>query len=315
MQREAASGCSPCWRGWSVTHRTGFRRAGRSLCHVWRKREATHSDWLCHGWLRARGLTQDGPSPALTRSRSSQGQDKRRATPVGLAFRFRRTKGAFSPRALRRLAACSSSHSTPSCHAFASASRVRLRPQVAGVSPLSSPAASWWPSLASSRTASPAGGSPSPLASSAARVAPSHKPQCRGARALKPGMQPLRSRARSPQSLAGGELPPPLPPAPAVAAEPAAPYSTGAAGDLEHVEIEALPTGGFLLTLTGAGYDGTCEHIGPHETELWSVTEALSRLCSLAGSLATASEEACLHARLLTMLQARAARFSRRCAA
>jgi hypothetical protein len=94
-----------------------------------------------------------------------------------------------------------------------------------------------------------------------------------------------------------------------------APYSTGAAGALEHVEIEALPSGGFLLTLTGASYDGTCEHIGPNETELWSVAEALSRLCSLAGSSAAVPQEARLHARLLTLLQARSARWGSRCAA
>jgi len=117
------------------------------------------------------------------------------------------------------------------------------------------------------------------------------------------------------RALAGGHLPPPLPPAPAsgLAAEPVAVYQAeppAAPGALEHVEVEILPSGGFLLTLTGAGFDGTCEHVGPREVELWQTVEALSGLCHARGvspaALAQlAAREARLHARLLALLQTR----------
>ena len=119
------------------------------------------------------------------------------------------------------------------------------------------------------------------------------------------------------RALAGGQLPPPLPPAPAsgLAAEPVAVYqaelpAAPRAEALEHVEVEVLPSGGFLLTLTGAGFDGTCEHVGPREAELWHTVEALSGLChargvSPAGLAQLAAREARLHARLIALLQTR----------
>jgi hypothetical protein len=79
---------------------------------------------------------------------------------------------------------------------------------------------------------------------------------------------------------------------------------------LEHVEVEALSSGGFLLTLTGAEYDGTCEHVGPQEAVLWQTAEALSGLCRARCASEEARgrhlvREAFLHARLLALLRAR----------
>ena len=115
------------------------------------------------------------------------------------------------------------------------------------------------------------------------------------------------------RALAGGQLPPPVPPAPApgLAAEPPAVYRVPPPPlALEHVEVEELPSGGFLLTLTGAEYDGTCEHVGPQEGVLWQTVEALSGLCC--ARCASKEDrgrhlvrEAFLHARLLALLRTR----------
>jgi hypothetical protein len=124
------------------------------------------------------------------------------------------------------------------------------------------------------------------------------------------------------RALAAGDIPPPLPPAAPLAAEPRAAYRLAAPSAsaleriapecLEHVEVQCLASGGFLLTLTGAGYDGTCEHVAPAETALWQVVEELSALChsrprSVEARAATGALECHLHARLLALLQARAA--------
>jgi hypothetical protein len=118
------------------------------------------------------------------------------------------------------------------------------------------------------------------------------------------------------QALAGGELPPPLPPTPARAAEPLVPYGAAGVDVLEHVEVEILPSGGFLLTLTGAGYDGTCEPVAPQEAALWGAVEALSGLCharatSAAALARLAARESLLHARLLALLRSRRRRHRR----
>lgn len=76
---------------------------------------------------------------------------------------------------------------------------------------------------------------------------------------------------------------------------------------LEHVEIVTLPAGGFLLTLTGGGFDGTCVVIAPREAALWLVVEDLAGLCGGPTGPEAIAREAVLLDELLRLLYARAA--------
>ncbi|MEL7362353.1 MAG: hypothetical protein AAFN13_09790 [Bacteroidota bacterium] len=113
-----------------------------------------------------------------------------------------------------------------------------------------------------------------------------------------------RALAESPQSA----RPAPLPSGPSLIREASAAYGRPVVSEpLEHVEIECQPTGGFLLTLTGAGFDGTCIQVAPQETALWGVVERLSALCGENVAPGQVEEEARLHEALVSLLVARSA--------
>ena len=86
--------------------------------------------------------------------------------------------------------------------------------------------------------------------------------------------------------------------APAYAADPAA------CDTLTHVHIQELGMSaleGFELELTGAGYDGTVEVVGPREAALWLLCNELSH----ALLVITPEREAQAHRELVALLRAR----------
>ncbi|MEL6611220.1 MAG: hypothetical protein AAFQ53_03920 [Bacteroidota bacterium] len=126
------------------------------------------------------------------------------------------------------------------------------------------------------------------------------------AQARNSAVELARRYARALSELPASSWPAPLPPGPGLVREASASYGCPVASEpLEHVEIECLPGGGFLLTLTGAGFDGTCVHVVPQETALWGVVERLSMLCGEAGAPGEVDEEAILHASLVRLLAVR----------
>ncbi|MEL6769431.1 MAG: hypothetical protein AAFP18_00010 [Bacteroidota bacterium] len=126
------------------------------------------------------------------------------------------------------------------------------------------------------------------------------------AQARNSAVELARRYARALSELPASSWPAPLPPGPGLVREASASYGRPVASEpLEHVEIECLPGGGFLLTLIGAGFDGTCVHVVPQEAALWSIVERLSALCGVAPSSEQGTEEARLHEALVCLLLAR----------
>ncbi len=96
---------------------------------------------------------------------------------------------------------------------------------------------------------------------------------------------------------------------PPVACEPAPPYA--AHGPLTHCQVTPIGDGfaGFELELTGAGWDGEIEMVGPNEAALWLLCNELTHaLLTL-----TPSREAVIHRELVALLYARAAYRRSRC--
>lgn len=90
---------------------------------------------------------------------------------------------------------------------------------------------------------------------------------------------------------------------PPVACEPSLPYA--AHGPLAHCTVTPIGAGyqGFELELTGAGWDGEIETVGPDEAGLWLLCNELTHaLLTL-----TPSREAVIHRELVALLYARQA--------